>query len=367
MGSISPFEFPQLRIGTLDSLMSLSDELGKTDNACRNVTGKFARELRALLNEDKDDKAKKKEENFDIRVGSNTLEHYLKTFKWNAKRWDETAPLFELVENINKETGDIESKLKDKLAAWSGLNQKISALKKNETGSLLLRDLSSLVTEEDFFETPADKRDTDLTAFLTTLLVVVPNSLVKTWQTTYETLSRFVLPGSALLIAEDAEHTLYSVKILANDVENFKQKARESRFTPRDFKFQEGGTKAQDEKKKELESKRDSLKTELFNFLSTNISECVEHWMHLKCIRIWVESILRYGPVPPNFVFILVQPNEKGSNERKMRLTLDTMFADLARLYDFGDKEDDATGAGVIGTAESFHPYVQTIVDAKDL
>ena len=50
-------------------------------------------------------------------------------------------------------------------------------------------------------------KDGDLlnTEYMTTLLVVVPKALTKDWQTTYETISNFVLPRSTRMIAEDQE------------------------------------------------------------------------------------------------------------------------------------------------------------------
>ena len=42
----------------------------------------------------------------------------------------------------------------------------------------------------------------------------------------------------------------------------------------------------------------------LVRWLKNAFSECYGGWIHLKAIRVFVESILRYG-LPPNFVAML--------------------------------------------------------------
>jgi len=44
----------------------------------------------------------------------------------------------------------------------------------------------------------------------------------------------------------------------------------------------------------------------LKKWLTTNFSEAFEAWIHLKALRVFVESVLRYG-LPPNFAAIIFQ------------------------------------------------------------
>ncbi len=45
---VSKFNVPNLRVGTLDSLLALSEDLGKKDNFIEQVTTKIARQLHDL-------------------------------------------------------------------------------------------------------------------------------------------------------------------------------------------------------------------------------------------------------------------------------------------------------------------------------
>lgn len=71
--------------------------------------------------------------------------------------------------------------------------------------------------------------------------------------------------------------------------------------------------------------------------------------MHLKAIRAFVESVLRYG-LPPNFQVMLIKP-KKGKGEKCRK--------ELAKLYEglsgAGAGEGEAQAAE---GQEAFYPYV---------
>ena len=71
--------------------------------------------------------------------------------------------------------------------------------------------------------------------------------------------------------------------------------AREKRYTIREFTFE--ATKAADEEAKRYmeEKEHDRLKTLLTNWRAINFAEAYIMMLHLKAIRIFVESVLRYG------------------------------------------------------------------------
>ena len=85
----------------------------------------------------------------------------------------------------------------------------------------------------------------------------------------------------------------------------------------------------------------------------THFGEVFSAWVHIKAIRLFVESVLRYG-LPANFAAALIQP---GKAEKKAR---DILF----RLYHDHDKSgmmmlsaDDSAAAAGAGAEELF-PYV---------
>lgn len=77
------------------------------------------------------------------------------------------------------------------------------------------------------------------------------------------------------------------------------------RFLVRDFKWDE---EALSQQKQELtlvtETERDQH-LELFRLARTNFGEVFSTWVHLKALRVFVESVLRYG-LPPDFCAVSI-------------------------------------------------------------
>ena len=142
--------------------------------------------------------------------------------------------------------------------------------------------------------------------YLDSHLVAVPNSLVKGFMKSYETISPMVVPRSSIKISSDDEFTLFMVTTFKKYSQEFIHKCRESKWTPRDFKFVENG---QEEEKKETERVgRDEKKLwgEALRLGRTGWGESVMIWVHVLALRVFVETVLRYG-LPLDFVCGLVK------------------------------------------------------------
>lgn len=142
--------------------------------------------------------------------------------------------------------------------------------------------------------------------FLETHLIVVPNLAKKDFLRSYETVSQMVVPRSAVEVASDEELTLYTVTVFKKFGAEFVQKCREQRWTPRDYKYVEGG---REEEKKEIERvSKDERKVwgEVLRLARMGWSESVMIRIHVLCLRVFVETVLRYG-LPLEFVSALVK------------------------------------------------------------
>lgn len=128
-----------------------------------------------------------------------------------------------------------------------------------------------------------------------------PKSQTKKFLSTYETLCPMVVPRSANPITSDDEFILFSVITFKKTSNEFLAKCREQRWTPREFKSRKGG---QESEKKELEqARKDERKLwgEALRLGRTAWGEAIMCWMHVLAVRMFVESILRYG-LPPMFI-----------------------------------------------------------------
>ena len=142
--------------------------------------------------------------------------------------------------------------------------------------------------------------------YLESHLIVVPTGSKKEFLKEYETLAPMVVPRSAIPVAEDDEFALFVVTTFKKHSAEFLQKCREQKWTPRQYKYVEGG---KEEEQRELDRvAREERKVwgEALWLARTSWSESVMIWMHALTLRAFVETVLRYG-LPLEFVSVLVK------------------------------------------------------------
>ncbi len=142
--------------------------------------------------------------------------------------------------------------------------------------------------------------------YLETHLIAVPKTITKDFFKTYETIAPMVVPRSAHLISSDDEFSLYAVTTFKKYSAEFIHKSRESKWTPRDFKYREGG---REEERREVERVgKDERKVwgEALRLGRTAWGEAVMAWVHVLALRVFVETVLRYG-LPLQFVCGLIR------------------------------------------------------------
>jgi len=330
------FEVPELKVGTLDSLMMLSDDLARIDAFVENTTKKIVRQLGEI--------DKKPEKNEMLTVNNTSIDHYLTHFMWDEAKYPYRSSLKELTDKIHQQVAKLDEELKVKAADYANISHTIAAEERKLGGNLLVKSLADTVKPQDLTETD----------YMTTMLIVVPKYLYKEWYATYEKLNNYVLPRSSKLLTEDAEYGLFSVILFKRVVEDFKNIAREKRFTVRDFKLDEESKSGKEERNK-LVTEKDRQKRHLSRWCKTNFAESFVAWAHLKAIRVFVESVLRYG-LPVNFQAILIQPIKK--EEKNLRTVLADMFRHLASVHVTTTKEDES---------EKFYPYVYIPIDFTEV
>lgn len=157
--------------------------------------------------------------------------------------------------------------------------------------------------------------------FIETHLIAVPSQQVKDFLKSYETVAPMVVPRSAQLVAEDSEFSLYAVTTFKKHSVEFVHKCREQKWIPRDFKYVEGG---KEEEKKEVErvgGDERKLWGETLRLGRTAWSEAVMVWIHVLVLRVFVETVLRYG-LPLDFVCGLIRVCFPGISYLMTSLTL---------------------------------------------
>jgi len=202
-----------------------------------------------------------------------------------------------------------------------------------------VKDLSEIITKEYVL---------DDSEFMESVFVCVPRNQARNWMTDYERLSTMVVPRSAKLIAEDNDYQLYRVVIFKKVIDEFKRAARDKKYVVRDFVY-DPKRNSQDERKK-LEAEKERSKASLARWCKTNFGEAFEAWIHLKAIRVFVESVLRYG-LPTNFQAMLLLPNK--NRTKNLRKVLHDLYSHLTSKSVFSGKGETETEED-----ENFFPYV---------
>ncbi|XP_077979362.1 V-type proton ATPase subunit C 1-B-like [Glandiceps talaboti] len=330
---------PDLKVGTLDVLVGLSDELGKLDVFVEGVSRKTAQYLGDVLEDQRDKLAE------NLLANGVDLTTYLTRFQWDMAKYPIKQPLKSISEIISKQVSQIDLDLKSKSAAYNNLKGSLQSLERKSTGSLLTRNVGDLVKKEDFVLQ---------SEYLTTLIVVVQKAMYHDWNTKYERLCDMVVPRSSNLIFEDSEYGMFTVTMFKKVVDEYKHHARENRFVVRDFTYNEDELIADKNEITRLASDKKKQFGPLVRWLKVNFSEAFTAWIHVKALRVFVESVLRYG-LPVNFQAMLLQPYKKSG--RKLRDVLKTLYGHLdSSALSSSDFSDDIPGIGL--SNQEYYPYV---------
>ncbi|XP_014647644.1 PREDICTED: V-type proton ATPase subunit C 2 isoform X1 [Ceratotherium simum simum] len=364
------FVIPDFKVGTLDSLVGLSDELGKLDAFAESLIKRMAQSVVDVM----EDAKGKVQENLLANGGLKDkmkclkidLTSFVTHFEWDMAKYPAKQPLVSVVDTVAKQLAQIETDLKSRTASYNTLKTNLENLERKSMGNLFTRTLSDIVSKEDFV------LDSE---YLITLLVIVPKPSYTQWQKTYESLSDMVVPRSTKLLAEDNEGGLFTVTLFRKVIDDFKIKAKENKFTVREYYYDEKEIKRErEEMTRLLSDKKQQYQTScvalkkgsstlpdhrvkvtplgspdrppagrtdreresegegegpLLRWLKVNFSEAFIAWIHIKALRVFVESVLRYG-LPVNFQAVLLQP--KKSSTKRLREVLNSVFRHLDQV-----------------------------------
>ncbi|KAI8050951.1 hypothetical protein BDF22DRAFT_600183, partial [Syncephalis plumigaleata] len=307
--------FPQFKTGSLDGLMTLSDELVKYDQSLEAAANKLADTLGNLLD------GEREHLNLHLTVYDKSVDHYVKTFQWNTNKYRPDRSLKDIVSMISESVGNVETALKTKITQYNNVKGSVQNLERKQTGNLAVRSLVGIVKQSDCIS------DSE---YLQTVFVAVPRNLYKDWLAKYETLVFGIVPRTSTLIHEDAEYGLYSVALLKKSVPEFNNKCREEKFITREFQFDETQMQRDRQELAELEATKRALHASLMEWCTINFGEVFASWVHIKFIRTYVESVLRYG-LASDYMAGVIKPNPKFLD--KLEKTLDGLYGHLEGKY----------------------------------
>ncbi|ODV88183.1 hypothetical protein CANARDRAFT_26334 [[Candida] arabinofermentans NRRL YB-2248] len=331
---VTEYKLPTFKVGTLDSLVLQSEELGKID---QQLTGSIGKVLDIINSLHQSDSNKQK-------IDGKTVDLYFETFTWNSSRFRLDKSIEELIKLISNEALNVDNDLRSNYSSYNQSKSALTAIQRKQTGDLSVKSLHDIVKAEHFVLN---------SEHLQTVLLAIPKSMKESFLNSYESLTEFVVPRSGLLIAEDSEYYLYSVTLFKKYASKFLSAARDLKWVPRDFEYSES-TITQLKNEFQLASKEESnLKNDLTRLSKSAYSEIVSSWCHIKLLRAFVESVLRYGLPPDFYCFILKLSNAKAIEKSKSEL--------IDRFGYLGGAAFDMDKSGKVSKDSKLHEYASLV------
>jgi V-type H+-transporting ATPase subunit C len=354
-----------LRVGTLDSLMEMSDELVRDTQAIEATCAKLRRQCleHSTASGTGSSRDRNDQDNGLALDLKNEDAEALESFSWDEAKYPSNRPLKEARERVMEGVHRCDDALKVKVSEFGSVRANLSALTRRSQGSLAVREIGTIVKEDDYV----------MTENLNTVMIVVPVHSKKDFIKTYEKWSNFsfitnegrsahissAVPRSAKVVAEDKDYLLVRVIVFAKMVEAFKGSAREKGYQVRDFTFDADQQEEEEESLQSLKVQAKEMEQQMVEWCVTAYKEILSSWMHMLTIRIFVESILRYG-LPPKFQAAVIKPNKKC--DVKVRAVLANHFGKHMSNHWKRDAEDNNKGAPG-GSTEDIFPYVSFTVN----
>lgn len=362
-------QVPSLTVGTLNSLMSLSEDLDKVDASIESVVRKVERQYADVTD-------KKTRE--PLLVDAVPVDRYLPSFVWEHAKYPHRRALPELVQHLRQTVSETDDELKHLASTYADKTQKLQALRRASgkgRGSLSLSPLEEVLKPKDVKKgNPIDSE------YLVTVVVAVPKTKDQEFLKTYtelapdcivdekssETCSPAV-PGSAIKLVTDSEASLYALTLLKGRhvsgtyegdawrpsgfegfVPKYTSAARALGFVVRPFVYDAAKVASTQSDHAALEQEVDRLHASIVRWCRAHFAESFVAWIHLKVVRAFVESVLRYG-LPVDFVTCLLVPLKY--KDVQLQGALDAMFAhrDAAPGLLAGDDDEDK---------DDYRPYV---------
>lgn len=377
LGKLQDFPIDQnLAVFTsTNQLMALTDEIEKLDNNAYSLLTRAARMIGDLDRRVKQDNEKGWADlcpgkSFDpqqspdllvaVAAGEEEemypLDDYIRRWQWDEMMVaSKSTNVIEMFKYFSQEITRQEEELRSASTAYTEAGNKIQALRRRGEGSLLVKNLDeigsrmTLVTDlKSYRPTKATKNPIYVsTRNMKTVLVVMKKSMETDFVKNYMVESDFVVPGSVQALESDNEFACYAVTILGVHLDDYKARTREHGWHVREFTY---NPNLREDLEKESEDTVQSYLTESGKFkthLEATFSHVATVWIHLKALRVFIESVLLYG-IGANYKAFLIEASTK--NIGKIHKELEKKFKDAI--------QDDMSDDGDAGEENEYHPYV---------
>ncbi|SBT75311.1 V-type proton ATPase subunit C, putative [Plasmodium ovale] len=329
-----------LKFCSFDDLLKCADDLQKYDvyaYGCLKKIEKIAKEY---------------DENIELKIIYQrqhiNIDQYIRRFSWDDAKYPRNRSLTEtidiMINNVTKLTDEIQIKC----SILNDLKEKKKKdIPKNEKNNFFFKNLNEILTPQ-----IVSKSDFMETEYITTLIAYVHKNKIDEWLNNYESFCEYVVPRSTQQFQnlEDKDgNTLWKVFVFKKFSHNFMQAAKLKNFIVKSFLYDEKKYNDIMESRTKIEAEIIRQETFLRRMCLAAFSDIFIAFIHLNILRVFCESVLRFG-VPPNFASFSIRINGE-SKEKKVRKKLYDIFSNsdsIGKNYIKRSDEND----------EEIYPYV---------
>jgi len=264
----------------------LGDDLHKTDQIVESIVRKIERSAIELTMS-----AGGKEPPKDsLTVGGVPSSRYIQQFAWDYAKYPNRRPLQELVAMIGGSVTAIDEELKQLQQSYQDKQVLLQEGKRRKTTSLLVADLNDVLTAADMQH--VEVHDTE---YLKTLFIAVPANVEAEFKKEIYNVGTDMVGYGGPACSRDPKSLGQPVKA---------RLVRDKRYVIRNFKYDPSQAQRTTMALEQLNVEVESMKNGLARWCKTHYGETFVAWMHIKVIRVFVESVLRYG-LPVDFTAVL--------------------------------------------------------------
>jgi V-type H+-transporting ATPase subunit C len=289
----------------------------------------------------------------ELTVGGVPAQRYIQQFAWDSAKYPNRRPLKELVSLIAGGAAGIEEELKQLSISFADKQSALMDAKRRQGGNLMQADLNDVLNEE--IMRKVNVVDSE---YLKTVFVALPKGQQEAFEKTVDKIGSDlagyggpdwsrdssklgepvsfgsgvdrhkvrgspVVPGSVQVVHSDEDSILYAVTILKGQYEagyyegdefqagnkvdfeiEFAKACKEKRYVLREFEWDVSASSKSAMAREQLQVEVDGMKSALMRWCKTHYGDAFVAWMHIKVIRVFVESVLRYG-LPVDFTAVL--------------------------------------------------------------
>lgn len=344
------FEVPDgersLLFGSFDNLIRLTDDLQKYDGQVDGILHRLERQYLEL-----DPKA-------EFKVKSQRTEkpflEYLRTWQWDEAKYPRTRNIVDNVTLLMSVVNKLDEEARNKTQQYNDFKTQRGNLAKKDGAMLTNRDLVDVLTPDTVKITGSADDDFIYTEHLTTVTVIVQRGGVDDFLKSYESYAESVVPMSARRFSQldDKDgNSLWRVVMFKSAAAPFQKACRERRYITRDFEYSEDGYKKLKVQREQLDEAVKRQHELVRGLYQAAWSDAMVAWIHVKAMRVFVESVLRFG-MPPRFASFIISP--KSNSVAAARKALGDILGKTGTAGPYGDKMAEAKD----DDGEEYYPYV---------